>query len=199
MRVLLIGATGLLGNAIKCELEGKHDVITAARHNADVAVDITEPDRIRKMFEEVGSVDAIVSATGDAYFGPIDAITPDLNEITIASKLKGQINIVLIGMDYVRDGGNVTLTTGVIMDDPVYQGASSAMANGAVKAFVKSAAIEMPRGIRINSVSPTVFQESSVQLQAYFPGFDPIPVKKAARAFQKSLEGAQTGQSYDIY
>lgn len=199
MKILLIGATGLLGNAVAKELEGKHEIIRAARHDADVTVDITKPDSIQKMFEHVGQVDAVVSATGMAHFGAVDELTPELNEFTIENKLKGQINLVLLGMDHVKDGGNFTLTTGIVMDDPIAHGASSAMANGGVKAFVKSAAIEMPRGIRINSVNPSVFQEAMGHLGDYFPGFDPIPVSKVALAFRKSIEGAQTGQSYDIY
>lgn len=199
MKILLIGATGLLGTAVTKELETKHEIIRAARHNADVEVDITKPDSIKKMFEKVGKVDAVISATGDAYFGPLEDITPELNEVTIDSKLKGQVNLVLLGMDYVNDNGSFTLTTGIIMDEPIYQGASSAMANGAVKAFVKSAAAEAPRGIRINSVSPTVFQESSEDLRAFFPGFEPAPLSKVALSFRKSVEGVQTGQSYEIY
>lgn len=85
------------------------------------------------------------------------------------------------------------------MDEPIYQGASSAMANGAVKAFAKSAAAEAPRGIRINTISPTVFQESPEDLQAFFPGFEPVPLNKVALTFRKSVEGVQTGQSYEIY
>lgn len=199
MKILLIGATGLLGKAIAKELEGKHEIIRAARHNADVEVDITKPHRIKEMFEQVGKVDAVICAAGNAHFGPLKEITPELNENTIESKLKGQINLILLGMEHVNDGGSFTLTTGVIMDEPIYQGASSAMANGAVKAFVKSAATEAPRGIRINSVSPTVFQESSEELREFFPGFEPVPLSKVALAFRKSVEGVQTGQSYEIY
>lgn len=199
MKILLIGATGLLGKAVTKELEGKHEIIRAARNHADVEVDITRPHRIKEMFEQVGKVDAVVSAAGSAHFGALEELTPELNEVTIESKLKGQINLVLLGQDYVNDGGSFTLTTGIIMDEPIAHGASSAMANGAVKAFVKSAAIEMPRGIRINSVSPNVFQEAMDQLGEYFPGFDPIPVSKAALAFRKSIEGAQTGQTFEVY
>lgn len=199
MRILLIGATGLLGKAITKELEKKHQIIRAARHNADVEVDITKPHCIKEMFKQIGKVDAVISATGSAHFGPLEEITPELNDISIDSKLKGQVNLVLLGMDYVNDGGSFTLTTGVIMDEPIYQGASSAMANGAVKAFVKSAATEAPRGIRINSVSPTVFQESSEELREFFPGFDPVPLNKVALTFRKSVEGVQTGRSYEIY
>jgi hypothetical protein len=32
-----------------------------------------------------------------------------------------------------------------------------------------------------------------------FPGFDPVPVERAARAYVKSIEGAQTGQVYRVH
>lgn len=154
MKILLIGASGTLGSAVKERLEKKAEVITAGRHSGDVTVDITSVDSIKKMYEQVGKVDAIVSATGSATFSPLTELTPEKNAVTISSKLGGQINLVLLGINSLNDNGSFTLTTGIMMEDPIVQGASAAMANGAVTAFAKSAAIEMPRGIRINTVSP---------------------------------------------
>ncbi|MBC1546732.1 short chain dehydrogenase [Listeria sp. FSL L7-0233] len=199
MKILLIGASGTLGSAVKDRLEKKADVITAGRHSGDVTVDITSIDSIKKMYAQVGKVDAIVSATGSATFSPLTELTPEKNAVTISSKLGGQINLVLLGIDSLNDHGSFTLTTGIMMEDPIVQGASAAMANGAVTAFAKSAAIEMPRGIRINTVSPNVLEESWDKLEPFFQGFLPVPAAKVARAFEKSVFGAQTGQSYQVY
>ncbi|MBC1544681.1 short chain dehydrogenase [Listeria cossartiae] len=199
MKILLIGASGTLGSAVKDRLEKKADVITAGRHSGDVTVDITSIDSIKKMYAQVGKVDAIVSATGSATFSPLTELTPEKNAVTISSKLGGQINLVLLGIDSLNDHGSFTLTTGIMMEDPIVQGASAAMANGAVTAFAKSAAIEMPRGIRINTVSPNVLEESWDNLEPFFQGFLPVPAAKVARAFEKSVFGAQTGQSYQVY
>ncbi|MGC4377193.1 short chain dehydrogenase [Fictibacillus sp. Mic-4] len=199
MRIIVIGASGTIGKAVAEELGKTHEIIRAGRNGADVKVDITSIDSLKNMYKQTGKVDAVVSATGSAYFGPLSELTPELNETAIESKLKGQINAVLVGMDYVNDGGSFTLTTGILMDDPILKGASAAMANGGVKAFVKAAAIEMPRGIRINSVSPNVVQESWHKYSGLFPGFDPVPVSRVALAFKKSVEGAQTGQNYEVY
>ncbi len=174
-------------------------MITAGRHSGDVTVDITSIDSIKKMYEQVGKVDAIVSATGSATFSPLTELTPEKNAVTISSKLGGQINLVLLGIDSLNDKGSFTLTTGIMMEDPIVQGASAAMANGAVTAFAKSAAIEMPRGIRINTVSPNVLEESWDKLESFFQGFVPVPAAKVARAFEKSVFGAQTGESYKVY
>ncbi|MBF2517709.1 short chain dehydrogenase [Listeria marthii] len=199
MKILLIGASGTLGSAVKERLEKKAEVITAGRHSGDVTVDITSVDSIKKMYAQVGKIDAIVSATGSATFSPLTELTPEKNAVTISSKLGGQINLVLLGIDSLNDNGSFTLTTGIMMEDPIVQGASAAMANGAVTAFAKSAAIEMPRGIRINTVSPNVLEESWDKLEPFFQGFIPVPAAKAARAFEKSVFGAQTGQSYKVY
>lgn len=199
MKILIVGASGTIGQAVAHKLAKKHDIIRAGRNGTDVKVDITSVESIKSMYEQVGKVDAVINAAGGAHFAPISVLTPELNEIAIESKLKGQINLVLLGLNYVNDGGSFTLTTGIMMDDPVAQGASAAMANGGVKAFVKAAAIEMPRGIRINSVSPNVLQESLEKYEDFFPGFDAVPASRVALAYKKSVDGAQTGQNYEVY
>ncbi|WP_042149448.1 short chain dehydrogenase [Paucisalibacillus sp. EB02] len=198
MRILVVGASGTIGNEI-CNALKHHEIIRAGRNGLDVSVDNTSVESIKQMYEKIGKVDAVVNAAGGANFASVSELTPELNERGIESKLKGQINLVLLGLDYVNDGGSFTLTTGVMMDDPIRMGASAAMANGGVKSFVKAASIEMPRGIRINSVSPTIVQESFARLEEYFVGFSPVPASRVALAYQKSVEGAQTGQNYEIY
>ncbi|MWV45093.1 short chain dehydrogenase [Paenibacillus sp. HJL G12] len=199
MKILVVGANGTLGSAVRHELAAHHEVISAGRSNGDVTVDITSADSIRAMYQKIGKVDAVICAAGDAYFGPLLELTPENNEIAVQSKLKGQVNLVLLGLEHVNDRGSFTLTTGIIMDDPIIGGASSAMAGGAVRAFVQAAAIELPRGIRINNVSPNVLEESMDSYGPFFPGFVPVPAAKAAKAYRKSVEGAQTGQTYTVY
>ncbi|PYI56384.1 short chain dehydrogenase [Paenibacillus flagellatus] len=199
MKILLIGANGTIGSAVRGELEPRHDIVSAGRKGADVSVDLASPESITAMYRKVGQVDAVVCTAGETYFGPLSGMTPERNELTIRSKLTGQINLVLLGLEHVRDRGSFTLTTGVIMDDPIAGGASAAIAGGAIQAFVRSAAIEMPRGIRINHVSPGVVAESIETYGPYFPGFEPVPAARVALAYRKSVEGAQTGQAYRVY
>jgi len=141
----------------------------------------------------------VINVSGATYFGPLEVMTPADNDISIESKLKGQINLVLLGLDSVNDRGSFTLTTRIIMDDPIVTGASAAMANGGIRAFVKSAAIEMPRSIRINNVSPNVLEEWINKYGSYFPGFEPVSASRVALAYQKSVEGGQTGQTFKVY
>ncbi len=72
------------------------------------------------------------------------------------------------------------------------------MVNGALEAFVGAAAIELPRGLRINIVSAGVLQEAMDAYGPYFRGFEPVPARRVALAYSKSVEGAQTGQIYRV-
>lgn len=199
MKLLVVGANGTLGTAVVHEMKDTAEIIQASRKNSPIKVDITSTDSIRNMFEEVGKIDALVCTAGTAHFGAIEELTPELNSIAVNSKLLGQVHLVLLGLPYILDNGSITLTTGILMDDPILKGTSSAMANGGVRAFVKSAAIELPRGIRINSVSPNMLEESKEKYGSSFEGYEPVPAKRAALAFRKSILGAQTGQSYTVY
>jgi NAD(P)-dependent dehydrogenase (short-subunit alcohol dehydrogenase family) len=86
----------------------------------------------------------------------------------------------------------------VLAQDPIRYGASASLANGGIEAFVRAAALELPRGVRINAVSPGVLLESMPGYAPYFRGFEPVPAARAALGFARSVEGAQTGQVYRI-
>ncbi|MFC0276699.1 short chain dehydrogenase [Enterococcus devriesei] len=199
MRILVVGGTGTIGQAVVSKLRKEHEVITAGRTSGDVQVDLTATESIESLFKKVGHVDAIVNASGAATFKLVEDMTPEDNLVAVQSKLLGQINLALIGQKYLRNHGSITLTTGVMKDDPIPGGASAALANGGVAAFVKSAAIDFTHGIRINCVSPNVLVESFEQYKESFRGFTPVPVERVATAYVKSVEGKQTGQEYQIY
>lgn len=199
MKILVIGATGTVGTAVINEMKNKGEIIKASREKCDIKVDITSTDSIKQMYKKVGKIDALVSTTGKAHFAPLADMTPKLNNIAVNSKLLGQINLVLLGLTYIRDNGSITLTSGILMDDPIVEASSAAMANGGIRAFVKSAAIEMPRGIRINNVSPNLLEESQERLGSRFEGFKPVPARNIALAYRKSMLGGQTGQTYTVY
>ncbi|MEA2600256.1 MAG: hypothetical protein QOF89_1248 [Acidobacteriota bacterium] len=198
MRVLIVGASGIIGRAVVAELRRRHDVIAAGRTSGDLRMDITDSASIRSALEQAGAIDALVSAAGHVKFAPFADMAAADYEIGLKDKLMGQVNLVLIGRDYVSDGGSFTLTTGVLDSDPVRQGTSASMVNGAVNAFVTAAAIEMPRGQRINAVSPGVIEEAMEGYAPFFRGFEPVPAARAALAYARSVEGAQTGQVYRV-
>lgn len=198
MRVLIIGGTGTIGQAVAHELSARHDIILAGHQNGDLKVDITNVESIEQMYKKIGSLDAVVSTTGKVYFGELSEMNQAHYAIGLNHKLMGQVNLVTLGLNYLNDGGSFTLTSGIINRDPIKLGTSAAMVNGAIDGFVKAAAIELPRALRINVVSPTVLEESMDKYAEFFRGFLPVPVAKVALAYSKSVEGTQTGQIYCV-
>jgi NAD(P)-dependent dehydrogenase (short-subunit alcohol dehydrogenase family) len=198
MRIVVIGGTGTIGKAVVEELSSRHEVLVVGGHSGDLVCDIASQASIQALFVKIGVFDALISTAGQVHFEELSKMTPEKYWIGLKDKLMGQVNLVLMGMEYIRDRGSFTLTSGVLSHDPIRTGSSASMVNGAVEGFVKGAAIELPRQIRINAVSPTVILESMDKYAPYFRGFDPVPVAKAALAYSKSAEGLQTGQVYHV-
>jgi NAD(P)-dependent dehydrogenase (short-subunit alcohol dehydrogenase family) len=198
MRILIIGGTGIIGKAVVNELSQRHELLIASYKRSNITVDITDIKSIETMFQNLKNIDAVISTTGQVHFGAFPELTAEQYALGLNNKLMGQVNLVSIGINYLNDNSSFTLTSGILNRDPIRLGASAAMVNGAIDGFVKSAAIEMPRGLRINVVSPTVVAESMDGYADYFRGFLPVPAATVALAYAKSVEGAQTGQVYSV-
>ncbi|CAM4421451.1 short chain dehydrogenase [Paenibacillus xylanexedens] len=199
-RALVIGGNGTLGKAVVAKLRDYSvEVITAGRQSGDVQVDMTSTESITTLFETVRNIDYVIVAAGQTHYAKLEELTPENNMISMQGKLLGQVNIVLIGQHYINDKGSFTLVSGIIQDHPIEQGASSAMVNGAIDSFAKAAAFELPRGIRLNSVSPNLFVESAEKYKDFFIGFNPVPVEKVANTFIQSALGIETAQNFKIY
>jgi NAD(P)-dependent dehydrogenase (short-subunit alcohol dehydrogenase family) len=198
MKIIIFGGTGVIGKAVAQELSQRHKIITVGKTTGDYQCDLTDKNQIVQLFKKVGEFDAVISTTGHVHFADFEKMTSELYEIGLQDKLMGQVNLVLIGREYINDKGSFTLTSGILSHDPIRSGTSASMVNGALESFVQAAAIEMPRGLRINIVSPTVILESMPQYAPFFRGYEPIPASRAALAYSKNAEGIQTGQIYRV-
>jgi NAD(P)-dependent dehydrogenase (short-subunit alcohol dehydrogenase family) len=195
MKVLVIGGSGTIGAAVVDALRGTHDVLTAERSGGDLRVDITSPDSIREMYRQAGRVDAVVSCAGGGAWKPLDQLSDEDFELSLHYKLMGQVNLVRFGFDHVADGGSITLTSGVLSQEPSPGSAAISLVNAGLEGFGRAAAVEAPRGIRVNVVSPPWVSET---LQAM--GMDPsggMPAAQVARAYVDAVQGAHTGQTLD--
>lgn len=200
MKVLVVGATGVVGGAVALALaERGHQVVRAGRTRGDRQVDITSDASVEALYAAVGRVDAIVSAAGGLFFGPLGEMRPGDFDIGLQDKLLGQVRLALLGQHVLADGGSITLTTGIVADEPIRQGANATAVNAAVEGFVRGAAIELPRGLRINAVSPTVLTESLAAYGPFFPRFESVPAARVALAYVRSVEGPQTGRVYRVW
>jgi len=203
LRILLIGASGVLGKAIAAELSPRHDIISAGSKTGDIRIDIADPASIVRGLKAAGPLDAVACAAGSVNWPVFSTIEPAPLEkspygLGLTNKVMGQVNLALAARDHLNDRGSITLIAGVLSQIPIAAGSSASMVNAAVEAFAMAAAIEMPRGIRINAVSPTVVEESMADFGPFFRGHDPVPALRVGRAFSRSIEGLETGKTYRV-
>jgi NAD(P)-dependent dehydrogenase (short-subunit alcohol dehydrogenase family) len=199
MKVIVIGASGTIGRAVVEQLGARHDVIPVAKTSGQHQVDITDMTSVRGLFEQVGKVDAVVVAAGSVHFGLLSDMTPALFGVGLQDKLMGQVNVALAAQHHLNDAGSITLTSGIVGSEPIRFGANAATVNAAVEGFARAAAVELPRGIRINVVNPTVLQESMTSYGSYFHGFEPVPAQRVALAYVRRMDGLQTGQVLRVW
>lgn len=193
-RIIVIGATGTMGQYLANVLEKEnHEVIRVSRTTSDIKVDTTSTESIQKMYEKIGPFDALISTAGNTFVGPWSKLNNETFRTGIEGKMMGQINLVLIGQNYINLKGTFTLISGALTHEPQLNFANASAANGAVEGFVRAAAIELGNGIRINAVSPTVI-ENSPKYFPFFPGEIPTTMKQLEFGFKKSLFGSVNGQ-----
>ncbi|OAN36668.1 short chain dehydrogenase [Microbacterium sp. H83] len=195
MRILIIGASGHVGRTAVDALRA-HEIVEASR-SGEPSVDVTDAASIERLFETVGEVDAVISALGSVPFRPLAELSAADHESAFRGKVLSQVDVVRIGTPFVRDGGSFTLTSGVLAREPIATGAAASLANGALESFVLAAAAELPRGIRINAVSPSVLEDAPAY-HSSFPGFVPVSSHRVGQAYAKSVLGVQTGRVFAV-
>jgi NAD(P)-dependent dehydrogenase (short-subunit alcohol dehydrogenase family) len=195
MKIVVVGANGTLGRAVVQALQTRHEIVAVARSHGHYNVDIVSRESIERLYAGVKSFDALVCAAGEARFGPLERLADEDFQVSLSSKLMGQVNLVRLGLRYAADGGSFTLTSGVLSIEPVSGSAAISLVNAGVEAFGRAAALEMPRNLRINVVSPPWLSETLTAM-----GRDPsggLPAEKVARAYVESVEGSANGKILD--
>jgi NAD(P)-dependent dehydrogenase (short-subunit alcohol dehydrogenase family) len=193
MKIVVVGATGMIGRAVATLLQDKgHEIIQASRHSQP-GVDITDPASIASFYKTIGEVDAVIcAAAGTVSFSPVSELSDENIDQDLKSKMLGQVNLVRHGLSNLRPGGVFILTGGIFFYDPWPKSSVIAMVNGALEGFVRGAALDLQDSRRIVVVHPPTVREWAVKF-----GMDGSPWPAAAAVAQtylKALEGKSTGQ-----
>lgn len=199
MKILIIGGEGTIGRTLVKYFSQNHEVLTAGRNSGEFQIDIADTQSIARVLKAVGKLDAIICAAGEAKWASFDELSEEDYYIGIRSKLMGQVNLVRLGKKYVNEGGSITLTTGILADDPVTMTTSAAMVNGALHSFVKAVVLDLEERIRVNVVASGLVEDAVDKYRDYFPGHHPIPMDKMLRGYIRSVEGKANGEIIRIY
>lgn len=192
MKIVVIGSTGTIGAAVVEALKGEHDVIGVHR-KGDPPVDIEDRASVERLFEKVRDVDAIVCCAGNAAWKPLDQLDDQDFALSLRSKLMGQVNVVRIASKRLRDGGSITVTSGVLGQKPMPGSGAVSLVNAGLEGFVRAAALEAQRGIRVNVVSPPWVSET-LEAMKMDPSWG-LPASVVAKAYVAVVEGEQQGET----
>lgn len=193
MKILIIGGNGTIGQPVTEHFAKDHEVIIAGRNSGEILIDIANSESIKTGLEQIGKLDAMLCIAGEAKWANFNELSEEDYYIGLRSKLMGQVNLVRIGLEYLNPNGSITLSTGILADDPVVKTTSAAMVNGGIHSFVQAVALEMEHGKRVNVVSLGMVEAAYEKYKDYFPGHNPVPMSKAVNAYVKSVMGKGNG------
>jgi NAD(P)-dependent dehydrogenase (short-subunit alcohol dehydrogenase family) len=194
MKIIVVGASGRIGSKVVQALSLKHEIVRVGRTDGDVQVDYTDDSSVRSMFERVGNFDALICVVGgDSVFKPYNVMEDDDYRFGFERKFLSQARLVRIGEAHCRDGGSFTLTTGFLSHYPNPYSLGTGPLNAAVDSFVRGAAPLLPRGIRINVVSPAPIVELGQD------GRGQVTAEQTAKAYVEAVEGTITGKVLRVW
>src|SRR6266436_5242687 len=124
MKLILIGANGKIGELVQKALAGAgHEIVKVGHKSGDFQVEIENRESVRKLYQAVGSFDAVAIAAGQVAFAPLSELTAEKWRFSLGSKLMGQINLVQEAIPFIKEKGSFTLVSGVLNDEPIFAGA----------------------------------------------------------------------------
>jgi NAD(P)-dependent dehydrogenase (short-subunit alcohol dehydrogenase family) len=189
MKVIIVGASGRIGREIDKALSEKYEVIRVGSSSGDVQCDYTSNVSVANMFETIGSFDALISAAGrDSVFKKYEELDDDDYRYGFERKFLAQIRFVSLGQKYIRVNGSFTFTSGFLSHYPNPASIATGPLNAAVDTFVKNTASLLPRGIRINVVSPAPVVDPGQEGQGL------VTAAETAKFYVEAVEGKNTGQ-----
>ncbi|GAB0103187.1 SDR family oxidoreductase [Nocardia sp. JMUB6875] len=169
--VVILGGTSGIGYAVAAATAARGAKVTVAssrQQNVDRAVaelpsgvtgvvaDLADANRIRTLFDELGSFDHLVYTAGEPLLlSPVADLDIDAARKFFELRYFSVLAAVQAAAPHLRPDGSITLTTGTAGPRPVPGSSVTSSVCGAVEALTRALAVELAP-IRVNAVMPGV-------------------------------------------
>lgn len=193
-KILVVGATGKLGKVVSSGLESDYEVVRASRNGPDLKIDAFDFTSAAKSIESIGSFDGLVSCIGGTPFKQFSDLTMDDFATGLANKCFSQLNLAKAAIKHLKHNGSITLTSGIIGDEPLIGGACAAAANGALNMCVSSLAAEYAGKLRINIISPSIIENSVEHYGMLFDGYEATTDESIIHAYRRAISAPISGR-----
>ena len=193
-KIIVIGATGKLGKVVVEGLQKDYEVIRASRSGPDLKIDAFDFESVSDVLASIGPFDGLVSCIGGTPFKIFDELTMEDFAAGLSTKCFSQLNLAKAAIPFLLENGSITLTSGIIGDEPIIAGSCAAAANGALNMCVSTLAAEYAGKLRINVVSPSIIENSVDHYGMLFDGFEPTSNQSIIHAYRRTISAPITGQ-----
>ena len=192
--IIVVGATGKLGRVVVEGLQKDYEVIRAGRSGPDLKIDAFDFESVSDILASVGPFDGLVSCIGGTPFKTFEELTMDDFAAGLSTKCFSQLNLAKAAIPFLSENGSITLTSGIIGDEPIIAGSCAAAANGALNMCVSTLAAEYAGKLRINVVSPSIIENSVDHYGMLFDGFEPTSNESIIHAYRRTISAPITGR-----
>ena len=192
-KIIVVGSTGRLGRVVVSGLED-YEVIRAGRSGPDLKIDALDFESVSNVFASVGSFDGLVSCIGGTPFKTFEELTMEDFATGLSKKCFSQLNLAKAAIPFLTVNGSITLTSGIIGDEPILAGSCAAAANGALNMCVSTLAAEYAGKLRINIVSPSIIENSVEDYGMLFDGFEPTSEKRIIEVYRRTISAPISGR-----
>ena len=189
MKIIIVGAAGRIGKEVDQALSDGNEIIRVGVRSGDFQCDYTDIESVKNMFVEVGEFDSLISVAGrDSIFESFQDLDDEDYRHGFERKFLGQIRFLKYGEKTIRDNGSFVFTSGFLSHYPNPVSIATGPLNAAIDTFVNNTASMLPRGIRINVVSPAPIVEPGQE------GNGLVTAAEAVKLYVQAVEGNITGQ-----
>jgi NAD(P)-dependent dehydrogenase (short-subunit alcohol dehydrogenase family) len=193
-KIVVVGATGRLGREVVEGLKEDYELVLASRSGPDLKIDALDFANASNALSSVGKFDGLVSCIGGAPFKPFDELTMEDFVTGLSKKCFSQLNLARAAIPLLTENGSITLTSGIIGDEPIMAGSCAAAANGALNMCVSTIAAEFAGKLRINIVSPSIIENSVDDYGMLFDGFEPTSKESIIHAYRRTISAPISGR-----